>query len=126
MQESRHDCTQPDHGATSTAAGATCVKDPVCGMDVDPHTAKHTAEHAAAPTTSARPAAGRSSSPIPRAISSPQAAPPSPVPEGTIYTCPMHPEIRQVGPGACPICGMALEPELVTRRDAGPIPSSPT
>jgi P-type Cu+ transporter len=32
-------------------------------------------------------------------------------PEGTIYTCPMHPEIRQVGPGSCPICGMALEPE---------------
>src|SRR5205807_4484085 len=38
----------------------------------------------------------------------------TPVPEGTIYTCPMHPEIRQVGPGACPICGMALEPALVT------------
>ena len=32
-------------------------------------------------------------------------------PEGTIYTCPMHPQIRQVGPGSCPICGMALEPE---------------
>src|SRR5438270_427405 len=32
------------------------------------------------------------------------------VPEGTTYTCPMHPEVRQVGPGACPICGMALEP----------------
>ncbi|MEA2935521.1 MAG: P-type Cu+ transporter [Variibacter sp.] len=36
------------------------------------------------------------------------------VPEGAIYTCPMHPEVRQVGPGACPICGMALEPELVS------------
>jgi Cu+-exporting ATPase len=35
-----------------------------------------------------------------------------PVAEGTIYTCPMHTEIRQVGPGACPICGMALEPLL--------------
>ena len=35
------------------------------------------------------------------------------MPAGTIYTCPMHPQIRQVGPGACPICGMALEPELV-------------
>ena len=33
---------------------------------------------------------------------------------GTIYTCPMHPEIRQVGPGSCPICGMALEPETVS------------
>ena len=40
------------------------------------------------------------------------------VPEGTIYTCPMHPQIRQAGPGACPICGMALEPELVSARRA--------
>ena len=36
------------------------------------------------------------------------------MPEGTIYTCPMHPEIRQVGPGSCPICGMALEPEVAS------------
>ncbi len=35
-----------------------------------------------------------------------------PLAPGTIYTCPMHPEIRQVGPGHCPICGMALEPEM--------------
>jgi Cu+-exporting ATPase len=41
------------------------------------------------------------------------------VPEGTIYTCPMHPQIRQVGPGSCPICGMALEPVVATA-DAGP------
>src|SRR5215469_16675314 len=32
------------------------------------------------------------------------------VPNGAVYTCPMHPQIRQIGPGACPICGMALEP----------------
>jgi P-type Cu+ transporter len=38
---------------------------------------------------------------------------PEPIPAGTIYTCPMHPQIRQAGPGSCPICGMALEPELV-------------
>ena len=43
------------------------------------------------------------------------------VPEGTIYTCPMHPEIRQVGPGSCPICGMALEPEVASLDD-GPNP----
>ena len=36
--------------------------------------------------------------------------------EGAIYTCPMHPEIRQVGPGTCPICGMALEPRDAERR----------
>jgi Cu+-exporting ATPase len=40
----------------------------------------------------------------------PALMPPEPKPEGTLYTCPMHPEIRQVGPGSCPICGMALEP----------------
>ena len=43
------------------------------------------------------------------------------MPEGTIYTCPMHPEIRQVGPGSCPICGMALEPVTVTA-ETGPNP----
>jgi Cu+-exporting ATPase len=40
-----------------------------------------------------------------------------PVPPGTIYTCPMHPQIRQVGPGFCPICGMGLEPELATAEE---------
>jgi Cu+-exporting ATPase len=44
-----------------------------------------------------------------------------PVPPGTIYTCPMHPQIRQPGPGSCPICGMALEPEMPTA-EAGPNP----
>ena len=45
----------------------------------------------------------------------------TPVLAGTIYTCPMHPQIRQVGPGNCPICGMALEPELATA-ETGPNP----
>ncbi len=44
----------------------------------------------------------------------PSKKPAAPMPEGTVYTCPMHPEIRQVGPGSCPICGMALEPLLPT------------
>ena len=43
------------------------------------------------------------------------------MPEDTVYTCPMHPEVRQVGPGSCPICGMALEPDVVTA-DSGPNP----
>ncbi|CAN5675516.1 heavy metal translocating P-type ATPase [soil metagenome] len=45
-------------------------------------------------------------------------APPGPVPEGAIWTCPMHPQIRQDGPGTCPICGMALEPEAPSLDDA--------
>jgi heavy metal translocating P-type ATPase len=48
-------------------------------------------------------------------------APAAAVPEGTIYTCPMHPQVRQAGPGACPICGMALEPELAAA-EAAPNP----
>jgi Cu+-exporting ATPase len=44
-----------------------------------------------------------------------------PMPEGTLYTCPMHPEIVQEGPGDCPICGMALEPMMPTA-DVGPNP----
>ena len=40
---------------------------------------------------------------------------------GAIYNCPMHPQVRQKGPGNCPICGMALEPEVVTGEE-GPSP----
>ena len=45
----------------------------------------------------------------------------TPVPEGTVYTCPMHPQIRQIGPGNCPICGMTLEPVLAAT-EGGPSP----
>jgi hypothetical protein len=41
-------------------------------------------------------------------------APPSPIKAGVIYTCPMYPQILQVGPGNCPICGMTLEPVKAT------------
>jgi len=47
--------------------------------------------------------------------------PAEPMPAGTIFTCPMHPEVRQEGPGSCPICGMALEPETPTLQ-SGPNP----
>ncbi len=44
------------------------------------------------------------------------------VSSGTIHTCPMHPEVEQVGPGECPICGMALEPKGIPAADEGPNP----
>ena len=44
------------------------------------------------------------------------------MPEGTIYTCPMHAEVRHPGPGSCPICGMGLEPATVSAEDEGPNP----
>ena len=87
--------------------------DPVCGMTVDPHKTPHRAEHAGHPYYFCS-AGCRSKFVADPARYLGEVKEPEPVPEGTIYTCPMHPEIRQVGPGSCPICGMALEPELVT------------
>ncbi|MCL4681259.1 MAG: heavy metal translocating P-type ATPase [Rhodocyclaceae bacterium] len=48
----------------------------------------------------------------PQRYLAPAAAPAEAAPAGTEYTCPMHPEVRQIGPGTCPKCGMALEPVL--------------
>jgi Cu+-exporting ATPase len=93
--------------------------DPVCGMTVDPQTAKHRADYHG--TTYYFCAASCRT----KFVADPQKylgkREPEPVVEGATYTCPMHPEIRQIGPGPCPICGMALEPEMVTA-DSGPNP----
>src|SRR5689334_4986713 len=111
-----HDHAVHDHSDT------TKVLDPVCGMSVDPHTAKHRAQHNGHPYyfCSARCREKFEAEPEKYLNKSDAKAEPPP-PPGTIYTCPMHPEIRQVGPGSCPICGMALEPELVTA-ESGPNP----
>ena len=97
------------------------VVDPVCGMTVDPETTPHRAEFDGKPYffCSAGCRAKFTAEPA-RYLDGRKAAPPA-APAGTIYTCPMHPEIRQLGPGSCPICGMALEPELVTA-DSAPNP----
>jgi Cu+-exporting ATPase len=94
------------------------VNDPVCGMSVDPATAKNQATHAGRSYFFCGAGCRAKFVADPGRYLSP--APPAPSePPGTIFTCPMHPEIRQPGPGACPICGMALEPEQATA-DAGP------
>jgi Cu+-exporting ATPase len=105
---SNHSGKDHSHGA---AAAATVVKDPVCGMVVDPHTAKHRATHAGQPYYFCSDGCRVKFVADPNRYLGPKPASVQ-VPEGTIYTCPMHPEIRQVGPGSCPICGMALEPVL--------------
>src|SRR6185436_7909878 len=99
------------HGADTTGAS----RDPVCGMTVDPATAKHHAEHAGAHFhfCSAKCKARFEADPAPF-LRPAHAAPPAPALAGTIYTCPMHPQIRQTAPGNCPICGMALEPLVPT------------
>jgi len=98
------------------------VRDPVCGMIVDPHKTKHRHSHAGRTYYFCSAGCWAKFSADPQKFISPGAAKTAEeVPEGTIYTCPMHPQIRQVGPGSCPICGMALEPELVSA-ETGPNP----
>ena len=90
------------------------VKDPVCGMTVDPHSAKHRHTHAGHPYFFCSAGCEKKFIADPAQYLKPEAHSAPPVPASAIYTCPMHPQIRQQGPGSCPICGMALEPELVS------------
>jgi Cu+-exporting ATPase len=97
------------------------ARDPVCGMAVDPHASPHHYAHegrnyyfcSRGCLTKFANDPKRYLGETPHAT---QLATP-----GSIYTCPMHPEIRQSGPGTCPICGMALEPLLVSA-EAAPNP----
>ena len=108
------------HGHGPGAPAADAVKDPVCGMTVDPATSKHSADHDG--TTYHFCSAGCRTKFAADPERYLQPAPvPEPAPPGAVYTCPMHPEIRQDHPGACPICGMALEPLTITA-DAEPNP----
>ncbi len=97
------------------------TEDPVCGMSVDRATARHVAKHegqrfyfcaaGCQQKFEAEPAKYLAGRPAPE-----------PMPAGTLYTCPMHPEIVQEGPGDCPLCGMALEPMGIPAGDEGPNP----
>jgi len=90
------------------------VKDPVCGMDVDPHTSRHRADHAGKTWYFCSEKCQEKFIAKPDAYLEPSKQSQASVPSGSIYTCPMHPEVRREGPGDCPICGMALEPETVS------------
>lgn len=115
-----HSCCAPPTADREEREPAQMVKDPVCGMDVDPETANHQhqlretiyffcsagckAKFASNPDRYLNPARSDPAVLRPALGTLPQAA------EGSIWTCPMHPEVRRVEPGSCPICGMALEP----------------
>ena len=111
---------KPSSGCCSTASpdSLSTVIDPVCGMKVDPETTAHHATHdgihyhfcsaGCLGKFTADPAKYLISAPRAELIAEP----------GAMWTCPMHPEIRQQGPGTCPICGMALEPEEPSLDDA--------
>lgn len=106
-------------------------KDPVCGMTVKPETAAGSHEYEghtyffcsrrclekfhADPAAFLVPQPSSSPSPV---HEHPQSLPP--VTDTRSYTCPMHPEVRQQGPGSCPRCGMALEPEVMTTEESNP------
>ncbi len=108
------------HGARGAAA-----RDPVCGMSVDPTTSKHRFDYRGETfhfcSAGCRTKFAADPQKYLEKSNAQVEAPHADVPEGAVYTCPMHPEIRQVGPGNCPICGMALEPEVASL-DAGPNP----
>jgi len=107
------------HHAHQEAATKHQVKDPVCGMDVDPATAKHRADYEGQTYYFCSVKCHDKFVANPSAYLGKAPAPAAPVAAGTIYTCPMHPQIQQDHPGNCPICGMSLEPEMPTA-DTGP------
>ena len=113
------------HDFTQRVEGETAVKDPVCGMTVDPATTPHHVEFEGHEHHFC------SAGCLAKFIANPHHYLHGPadsaaigaenVPAGTIWTCPMHPQIRQTVSGSCPICGMALEP-LEPTLDEGPNP----
>ena len=106
-------CSEPDQ----PPAGARAVKDPVCGMQVDLESTPHRASHAGQEYHFCSARCREKFVANPDHYLHPVPATASVTPAGTIYTCPMHPQIRQEGPGNCPICGMALEPEMPSLDD---------
>jgi Cu+-exporting ATPase len=115
----------PDQPVIGTDDSAQPLKDPVCGMTVtaeSPHMLQHDGKPVyfccagcktkfATNPTKYQVVRSGANTPTPRASAT--------TADHAIYTCPMHPQIRQVGPGSCPICGMALEPVTATA-DSGP------
>ena len=109
------DHPKPARGATTT------VKDPVCGMEVDPDAAAGKSDYAGTTYSFCSTSCKQKFDSDPRRYLSAAGGQPAPAhPEGVFYTCPMHPEIVRDKPGSCPICGMALEPMTATGDDTNP------
>ena len=102
---------------SAAPVAVTDVEDVVCGMTIDPADAAGTVEHEGRTYYFCSPSCVERFSADPGKFLDPKAAPAPEAAGGAEYTCPMHPEIRQRGPGACPICGMALEPVTVSLDD---------
>ncbi len=113
------------HGDHEKLRAKGAATDPVCGMTVDPATAKHRAEFAGQSYVFCGAGCRQKFTADPRKyLDKPHgtqhggmAEPPSPAQAAGAWTCPMHPEIVRDGPGSCPICGMALEPMTPSATD---------
>ncbi len=88
------------------------LRDPVCGMSVKPD-GPHSFEHEGQTYRFCGSGCREKFAKDPHKFLHPTEEAEEPAPPGTVYTCPMHPEIEQIGPGSCPKCGMALEPKGV-------------
>jgi Cu+-exporting ATPase len=97
------------------------AKDPVCGMNVDRASARHFHRHDGAKYYFCSQGCLTKFQAEPDTYLGDR-PPPAPMPKGTQYTCPMHPEVIRDRPGDCPICGMALEPMGVPTGEEGPNP----
>ncbi len=102
----RHNGLEAMNKARAEAHMAT---DPVCGMTVDPHAGKPTYDHKGRIYYFCSDGCRTKFAKEPERYLT-KVGEAKPLPQGTLYTCPMHPQIVQEGPGPCPICGMALEP----------------
>lgn len=98
------------------------AKDPVCGMTVDRATARHFTKHEGEKFYFCSAGCKAKFEADPSAYLDGNKSTPKPMPKGTLYTCPMHPEVISDHPGDCPKCGMALEPMGVPAADEGPNP----
>ena len=107
------------HTANAAADSHETATDPVCGMNVDPTTSNYRLEHRGRTFHFCSARCREKFAAAPAGYLTKPAQPASAAPKGTIYTCPMHPQILRDGPGNCPICGMALAPLAVTA-EAGP------
>jgi Cu+-exporting ATPase len=103
------------HGHGGDPGGGAKVRDPVCGMSVDPVTGQHRSDFQGHTHHFCSAGCRTKFEANPEKYLGQTA--PGAMPERTVYTCPMHPQIRQAGPGSCPICGMALEPEVASLHD---------
>ena len=98
------------------------AKDPICGMDVDRASARHFLKHEDEKFYFCSAGCKTKFEADPTAYLDGNRPAPKPVPKGTLYTCPMHPEVVSDHPSDCPKCGMALEPMGVPSADEGPNP----